>query len=143
MPIVSREGYHPDKDGRCQVQVSKPDVVITSFEALVSDAAALKALSWDIVAVDERTRMQSALTRAYQGVYGIHCRARAIVAHSSVLKTVHTEHMAAQSSALLVMGPLRANCSGAKRELSCHCHLRSFVQDSPDILCVGINHAEG
>ena len=32
-----------------QVQVPKPDVVITSFEALVSDAAALKALSWDIV----------------------------------------------------------------------------------------------
>lgn len=66
----------------------KPDVVITSFEALVSDAAALKALSWDFVVVDERTRMQSALTRAYQAVYGIHCRARAIVAHSSLLKTV-------------------------------------------------------
>ena len=66
----------------------KPDVVITSFEALVSDAAALKALSWDIVIMDERTRMQSALSRAYQAVYGIHCRARAIVAHSSLLKTV-------------------------------------------------------
>ena len=66
----------------------KPDVVITSFEALVSDAAALKALSWDIVTMDERTRMQSALSRAYQAVYGIHCRARAIVAHSSLLKTV-------------------------------------------------------
>ena len=77
------------EDGAClQVQVPKPDVVITSFEALVSDAAALKALSWDFVIVDERTRMQSALSRAYQAVYGIHCRARAIVAHSSVLKTV-------------------------------------------------------
>ena len=71
-----------------QVQVPKPDVVITSFEALVSDAAALKALSWDFVIMDERTRLQSALSRAYQAVYGVHCRARAIVAHSSLLKTV-------------------------------------------------------
>ncbi len=75
--------------GLCwQVQIPKPDVVITSFEALVSDAAALKAMSWDIVIVDERTRMHSALSRAYQAVYGIHCRARAIVANSSLLKTV-------------------------------------------------------
>jgi hypothetical protein len=123
---VSRKGHHPDKDGHCQVQVPKPDVVITSFEALVSDATALKALSWDFVAVDERTRMLSALSRTYQAVYGIHCRARAIVAHSSLLKTVRTEHVA-QSSGLLVMGPLHANFSGAKGELSCHCHLRSFV----------------
>ena len=71
-----------------QMQVPKPDVVITSFEALVSDAAALKALSWDFVIMDERTRMQSALSRAYQAIYGVHCRARAIVAHSSLLKTV-------------------------------------------------------
>ena len=70
------------------MQVPKPDVVITSFEALVSDAAALKALSWDVVVVDERTRMASALTRAYQALYGIHCRARAIVAHPGLLKTV-------------------------------------------------------
>ena len=73
---------------RYQVQVAKPDVVITSYEALVSDAAALKALSWDMVALDERTRMQSALARAYQAIYGVHCRARALVAHSSLLKTV-------------------------------------------------------
>ena len=66
----------------------KPDVVITSFEALVSDASALKALSWDVVVVDARTRMASALSRAYQALYGVHCRARAIVAHPSLLKTV-------------------------------------------------------
>ncbi len=86
MSAVLAEGLTVQYDS--QVQVPKPDVVITSFEALVSDAAALKALSWDFVIMDERTRMQSALSRAYQAVYGIHCRARAIVAHSSLLKTV-------------------------------------------------------
>ena len=77
-----------DRSIELQVQVPKPDVVITSFEALVSDASALKALSWDVVVVDERTRMASALSRAYQALYGVHCRARAIVAHPSLLKTV-------------------------------------------------------
>ena len=37
-------------------RVPKPDIVITSYEAAASDSAALKAISWEVVLLDERQR---------------------------------------------------------------------------------------
>ncbi len=70
------------------VQVAKPDVVVASYEALVSDAASLRALPWDVIAIDERTRQQSTLLRAYQALSAFDSRSRAIVAHPSLLNSV-------------------------------------------------------
>lgn len=75
-------------------QVAKPDVVIASYEALVSDAASLRALPWDVIAIDERTRQQSTLLRAYQALSAFDSRSRAIVAHPSLLNTVRFPHFA-------------------------------------------------
>lgn len=38
------------------LRVPKPDVVITSYEAASSDAAALKAVTWEVILLDERQR---------------------------------------------------------------------------------------
>ena len=72
----------------CVGQVAKPDVVVASYEALVSDAASLRALPWDLIAIDERTRQQSTLLRAYQALSAFDSRSRATVAPPSLLNSV-------------------------------------------------------
>ena len=44
----------------------KADVVLASYEALVSDVSMLKSIAWEAVLVDERDRVPSALAKAYQ-----------------------------------------------------------------------------
>ncbi len=65
-------------------------MVVASYEALVSDAASLRALPWDVIAIDERTRQHSTLLRTYQALAAFDSRSRAIIAHPSLLNTVRT-----------------------------------------------------
>jgi len=51
-------------------QVPKPEIVITSYEAAAADAPALKAISWEVVLLDERQRGRAGLAkvRCYRSV---------------------------------------------------------------------------
>lgn len=82
------------------LQVAKPDVVVASYEALVSDAASLQTLHWDLIAVDERTRLHSALARTYQALSAFESRSRAIIAHPCLLHSVCHQLMHAYSGFL-------------------------------------------
>lgn len=44
-------------------RVPKPDIVITSYEAAASDAAALKAISWEAAVLDERQRGRTGIAK--------------------------------------------------------------------------------
>ncbi|KAK9839116.1 hypothetical protein WJX74_009858 [Apatococcus lobatus] len=46
-------------------QVIKPDVVLTSMEALAGDAAELQQINWDLIIVDERSRARSSVAKAH------------------------------------------------------------------------------
>lgn len=41
----------------------KPDIVVTSYEAAAADAPALKAISWEVVLLDERQRGRAGLAK--------------------------------------------------------------------------------
>jgi SNF2 family DNA or RNA helicase len=45
------------------LQVPKPDIVITSYEAAAADAPALKAIAWEVVLLDERQRGRAGLAK--------------------------------------------------------------------------------
>jgi hypothetical protein len=45
------------------MQVPKPDIVITSYEAAAADAPALKAIAWEVVLLDERQRGRAGLAK--------------------------------------------------------------------------------
>ena len=51
-----------------QSQVIKPDVVLTSMEALAGDAAELQQVSWDLIIVDERSRARSSVAKAHSAL---------------------------------------------------------------------------
>ena len=51
-----------------RLQVIKPDVVLTSMEALAGDAADLQHVSWDLIILDERSRARSSVAKAHSAL---------------------------------------------------------------------------
>jgi hypothetical protein len=100
--------------------VAKPDVVVASYEALVSDAASLKALPWDLIAVDARTRLHSALSRTYQALSPFDSRARAILANPSLLHSVCFHLHGATVACHLIIVPCSEASGVDATELSAH-----------------------
>ena len=99
-------------------------MVVASYEALVSDAASLRALPWDVIAIDERTRQQSTLLRTYQALSAFDSRSRAIVAHPSLLNSVSP-----------LLSPLPHFTHGHR---SCF-FLKSFSGSAEDIRCLDVS----
>lgn len=63
------------------VQVFKADVVLASYEAVCSDAN-LQAISWNLVIVDERKRMRSALSKVYVSLADFEVKHRLLISSS-------------------------------------------------------------
>ena len=50
------------------VQVVQPDVVLVTYDALISDMSQLQPIEWEAIAVDERNRVQPSLAKAHQAL---------------------------------------------------------------------------
>lgn len=55
-------------------RVPKPDVVVTSHEVFAADASELRAFRWEVVALDERNRTRTSLTKAHNAMADIAAR---------------------------------------------------------------------
>ena len=64
----------------------KPDVVLTSLELAVSDAASLKAISWQVLVMDGRNCQRSMLSKAHNALVELDARHRLLLPHGAPLQ---------------------------------------------------------
>ena len=67
-------------------QIVKPDVVLTSLELAVSDAASLKAISWQVLVMDGRNCQRSMLSKAHNALVELDARHRLLLPHGAPLQ---------------------------------------------------------
>ena len=65
------------------LQVMQPDVVLVTFDALVSDNSQLQPIDWEAIVVDERNTVQPILAKAHQAVKELECNCRVLMMPSS------------------------------------------------------------
>lgn len=71
------------------LQVPKPDVVLTSYEAFTADAAELKAITWEAVVLDERHPWQrAALAKAHTALCDLSARYRLLLSGAAGMRSV-------------------------------------------------------
>ena len=107
----------------------KADVVLASHEALVSDVSVLRAISWEVVIIDERERSPTALAKAYQAASDLDVQCR-MTLHSSPLQQVWRSWVSSACSASPQAAPVWPRQLSADHKLSlamcrgtcCLCH---------------------
>ena len=63
------------------MQAFKADVVLAPYDALSQDSGLLSAISWNLVVVDERKRVRSALAKAYGPIRELEAKHRLLLSH--------------------------------------------------------------
>ena len=71
----------------------KPDVVLTSLELAVSDAASLKAISWQVLVMDGRNCQRSMLSKAHNALVELDARHRLLLPHGAPLQVRACPHL--------------------------------------------------
>lgn len=66
--LVSRANITTLTQEMLLLQVVQPDVVLVTYDALVSDVSQLQPIEWEAVVVDERNRVQASLAKAHQAL---------------------------------------------------------------------------
>lgn len=63
------------------LQAFKADVVVAPYEAVSGENGLLSAVAWNLVVVDERKRMRSALAKAHQSIGELETKHRLLLSH--------------------------------------------------------------
>lgn len=76
------------------LQVIKPDVVLTSMEALAGDAAELQQISWDLIIMDERSRARGSVSKAHAALKDFPASSfRLLLSHGLPPQACHTQRL--------------------------------------------------
>ncbi|KAK9823247.1 hypothetical protein WJX72_001331 [[Myrmecia] bisecta] len=68
-------------------KVVKPDVMLATYEAAVSDTPVLRSISWEVLIVDERNRQRSGLAKAHQALREVDTRHRLLLSHGALTQS--------------------------------------------------------
>ena len=91
------EGLAVEQVANCNcpcLQVIKPDVVLTSMEALAGDAAELQQISWDLIIMDERSRARGSVSKAHAALKDFPTTSfRLLISHGLPPQACHTSQL--------------------------------------------------